>query len=60
MSPFLALVGIGELLPGWIPWHVFWVAFFGAVFQARRTIQMGGPQSIYRRRAVGRSVGASA
>jgi hypothetical protein len=27
---FLALVGIGELLPGWIPWHVFWVAFFGA------------------------------
>ena len=31
---FLALVGIGELLPGWIPWHVFWVAFFGAVFIA--------------------------
>jgi putative oxidoreductase len=31
---FLALVGIGELMPGWIPWHVFWVAFFGAVFIA--------------------------
>ena len=31
---FLALVGIGTLLPDWIPWHVFWVAFFGAVFIA--------------------------
>lgn len=31
---FLALVGIGTLLPAWIPWHVFWVAFFGLVFLA--------------------------
>ncbi|MFZ0234948.1 MAG: hypothetical protein WAL74_17615 [Candidatus Acidiferrales bacterium] len=31
---FLALVGIGSLLPNWIPWHVFWVGFFGAVFIA--------------------------
>jgi hypothetical protein len=31
---FLALVGIGTLLPSWIPWHVFWVAFFGAAFVA--------------------------
>jgi hypothetical protein len=31
---FLALAGIGSLLPAWIPWHVFWVAFFGAVFIA--------------------------
>lgn len=31
---FLALVGIRTLLPDWIPWHVFWVAFFGAVFIA--------------------------
>jgi hypothetical protein len=31
---FLALVGIGSLLPAWIPWHVFWVAFFGIVFIA--------------------------
>ncbi len=29
---FLALRGIGTLVPHWIPWHVFWVAFFGAVF----------------------------
>ena len=29
---FLALAGIGTLLPSWIPWHVFWIAFFGAVF----------------------------
>lgn len=31
---FLALVGIGTLLPAWIPLHVFWVAFFGLVFLA--------------------------
>ncbi len=29
---FLGLTGIGALIPHWIPWHVFWVAFFGAVF----------------------------
>jgi hypothetical protein len=31
---FLALVGIGSLVPAWIPWHVFWIAFFGVVFIA--------------------------
>ncbi len=31
---FLALEGIGSLLPDWIPWHVFWIAFFGVVFVA--------------------------
>jgi uncharacterized membrane protein len=31
---FLALAFIATLLPGWIPWHVFWVAFFGAAFIA--------------------------
>jgi uncharacterized membrane protein len=31
---FVALVFIGSLLPAWIPWHVFWVAFFGIVFIA--------------------------
>jgi uncharacterized membrane protein len=31
---FLALGFIGSLLPGWIPWHAFWVAFFGLVFIA--------------------------
>jgi uncharacterized membrane protein len=31
---FLALTGIGTLVPSWIPWHVFWIAFFGAVFVA--------------------------
>jgi uncharacterized membrane protein len=31
---FLALVFIGSLLPDWIPWHVFWVAFFGVIFIA--------------------------
>jgi uncharacterized membrane protein len=31
---FLALAPIGGLLPGWIPWHAFWVAFFGTVFIA--------------------------
>jgi hypothetical protein len=29
---FLALAPIGTLIPSWIPWHVFWIAFFGAVF----------------------------
>lgn len=31
---FLALKGIGSLVPSWIPWHVFWIAFFGVVFIA--------------------------
>lgn len=31
---FLALAPIGTLIPGWIPWHVFWIAFFGAGFIA--------------------------
>ncbi len=31
---FQALGFIATLLPGWIPWHVFWVAFFGVVFIA--------------------------
>ena len=31
---FLALGFIANLLPGWIPWHVFWVAFFGVVLIA--------------------------
>lgn len=31
---FLALVPIGTLIPPWIPWHVFWIAFFGAGFIA--------------------------
>jgi len=31
---FLALAFIATLLPAWIPWHVFWVAFFGAAFIA--------------------------
>lgn len=31
---FLALGFIGGLVPQWIPFHVFWVAFFGAVFIA--------------------------
>lgn len=26
---FLALRFIADLIPQWIPWHVFWVAFFG-------------------------------
>jgi hypothetical protein len=28
----IALEGIGSLIPSWIPWHVFWVAFFGVGF----------------------------
>jgi uncharacterized membrane protein len=31
---FLALQFIANLLPPWIPWHVFWVAFFGVAFIA--------------------------
>jgi uncharacterized membrane protein len=31
---FLGLAFIGSLLPGWIPWHQFWVAVFGVVFIA--------------------------
>jgi uncharacterized membrane protein len=31
---FLGLVFIASLLPAWIPWHIFWVAFFGVVFIA--------------------------
>ena len=29
---FLGIGFIATLLPGWILWHVFWVAFFGVVF----------------------------
>ena len=29
---FLALAFIATLIPDWIPWHVFWVAFFGVAF----------------------------
>ncbi len=31
---FLALAPIASLIPAWIPWRVFWVAFFGAAFIA--------------------------
>jgi uncharacterized membrane protein len=31
---FLALAFIATLLPAWIPWHVFWVAFFGVALIA--------------------------
>jgi len=31
---FLALAFIAGLIPAWIPWHVFWVAFFGVAFIA--------------------------
>ena len=31
---FLALRPIGTLVPHWIPFHVFWIAFFGVVFIA--------------------------
>jgi hypothetical protein len=30
----LALVPIASLIPAWIPWHVFWIAFFGGAFIA--------------------------
>jgi uncharacterized membrane protein len=31
---FLALIFIANLIPLWIPFHVFWVAFFGVAFIA--------------------------
>lgn len=31
---FLALIFIANLIPAWIPFHVFWVAFFGVAFIA--------------------------
>jgi uncharacterized membrane protein len=31
---FLALGFIATLVPSWIPWHVFWVSFFGIAFIA--------------------------
>jgi len=31
---FLALAPIGTLVPPWIPFHLFWVAFFGIAFIA--------------------------
>ena len=31
---FLALGFIANLIPSWIPFHVFWVAFFGVAFIA--------------------------
>lgn len=31
---WLALGPIGTLVPNWIPWHVFWIGFFGAAFIA--------------------------
>jgi hypothetical protein len=31
---FLAHAPIGTLIAPWIPWHVFWIAFFGAGFVA--------------------------
>jgi len=31
---FLALIFIANLIPNWIPWHVFWVAFFGVALIA--------------------------
>jgi uncharacterized membrane protein len=30
----IALAPIGSLLPSWIPWHVFWIGFFGVGFIA--------------------------
>jgi hypothetical protein len=30
----IALAPIATLIPTWIPWHVFWIAFFGAGFIA--------------------------
>jgi hypothetical protein len=30
LDHFLSLEPIGTLVANWIPWHVFWIAFFGA------------------------------
>jgi hypothetical protein len=30
----IALAPIGSLIPSWIPWHVFWIGFFGVGFIA--------------------------
>lgn len=29
---FIGIVFIASLIPGWIPWHIFWVGFYGVVF----------------------------
>jgi uncharacterized membrane protein len=34
LDHFFALAFIATLIPSWIPWHVFWVAFFGVTFIA--------------------------
>ena len=34
LDHFLALVFLSTLIPNWIPWHVFWIVFFGAGFIA--------------------------
>jgi uncharacterized membrane protein len=34
VNHFLALALFGTLIPAWIPWHIFWMAFFGAGFIA--------------------------
>ena len=31
---FLVLAFIANIIPGWIPWHVFWVAFFAVALIA--------------------------
>lgn len=31
---FIGIVFIASLIPGWIPWHTFWVAFFGVAMIA--------------------------
>ncbi len=31
---FLGIVFIASLIPTWIPWHIFWVAFFGVAMIA--------------------------
>ena len=34
MDHFLAFGFIASLIPHWVPWHVFWVVFFGVAFIA--------------------------
>jgi len=34
MDHLLALRPIASLIPAWIPWHVFWIGFFGLAFIA--------------------------